>query len=301
MDKTTLILLSATDLATAAFPAPEAILAPILSRGSQCLLYGLPGLGKSLVALGIAHAAATGGSFLGWHAPRPHRVLYLDGYTAPAEMQRRLALFGTPPPSLQFSLAAGKPGEALDLSELESQARLMAGWRRPELVVLDDLTSLAGPHAATGRWNELERFLLLQRRFGRAVLLVHHADRDSQPPGSSQPEDVFDVVLAARRPPGWQALDGARVEIQSRRRALCLVTHSSRSKPSCATDAGTGTSPGRRNSNAAWRCSTQGAAPNKWAACPASRSRRTRRSRDRRVMTTWPWTCSAPRPRGSAS
>lgn len=213
MDKTTLTLLSATDLATAAFPAPEAILAPILSRGSQCLLYGLPGLGKSLVALGIAHAAATGGSFLGWHAPRPHRVLYLDGYTAPAEMQRRLALFGIPPPSLQFSLAADKPGEALDLSELESQARLMAGWRRPELVVLDDLTSLAGPHAATGRWNELERFLLLQRRFGRAVLLVHHADRDSQPPGSSQPEDVFDVVLAARRPPGWQALDGARVEI----------------------------------------------------------------------------------------
>jgi len=91
MDKTTLTLLSATDLATAAFPVPEAILAPILSRGSQCLLYGLPGVGKSLVALGIAHAAATGGSFLGWHAPRPHRVLYLDGYTAPSEMQRRLA------------------------------------------------------------------------------------------------------------------------------------------------------------------------------------------------------------------
>ena len=213
MDRTTLTLLPATDLATAAFPAPEAILAPILSRGSQCLLYGLPGIGKSLVALGMAHAAATGGSFLGWHAPRPHRVLYLDGYTAPAEMQRRLALFGTPPPSLQFSLAAHNPGEVPNITELESQARLMAGWRRPELVVLDDLTSLTGPHAATERWNDLRRFLLLQRRFGRAVLLVHHTHRDSQPPGSSQCEDVLDVVLAARRPPDWQARDGARVEI----------------------------------------------------------------------------------------
>jgi putative DNA primase/helicase len=212
MDRTTLTLLPATDLAKAAFPAPEAILAPILSRGSQCLLYGLPGVGKSLVALGIAHAAAAGGSFLGWHAPRPHRVLYLDGYTAPAEMQRRLALFGTPPPSLQFSLAHGA-GEILDLTELESQARLMAGWRRPELVVLDDLSSFAGLHVTTGRGNELQRFLLLQRRLERAVLLVHHTSHNSQSPASSLPEDVFDVVLAARRPPDWQAHDGARVEI----------------------------------------------------------------------------------------
>jgi putative DNA primase/helicase len=212
MDKPTLTLLPATELAQAAFPAPEAILGPILSRGSQCLLYGLPGLGKSLVALGIAHAAATGGSFLGWHAPRPHRVLYLDGYITPAEMKRRLMLFGPPPASLQFSLVAHGMGEALDLTELESQARLMAGWRRPELVVLDDLASLAGSHAATERWDDLQRFLLLQRRLERAVLLVHDVVREDQF-RSGPCEDVLDVVLALRRPVDWQAQDGARVEI----------------------------------------------------------------------------------------
>jgi hypothetical protein len=213
MDTTTLTLLPATDLATAAFPAAEAILAPILSRGSQCLLYGPPGVGKSLVALGIAHAAATGGSFLGWHAPRPHRVLYLDGETAPAEMQRRLALFGPPPATLQFSLAAHNTGDVLDLSELDSQARLMASWRRPELVVLDDLASLAGLHAGAERWNELQRFLVLQRRMERAVLLVHAANREGQPRGTGRREDVLDLVLALRRPADWQARDGARLEI----------------------------------------------------------------------------------------
>ncbi len=212
MDRPTLTLLPATDLAKATFPAPEAILAPILSRGSQCLLYGLPGVGKSLVALGIAHAAATGGSFLGWHAPRPHRVLYLDGYTAPVEMKRRLMLFGPPPASLQFSLAAHDTAPVRDLTELESQARLMAGWRRPELVVLDDLASLAGPRDAPERWTALQRFLLLQRRLQRAVLLVHDVDREGLP-DSSPPEDVFDVVLALRRPVDWQARHGARVEI----------------------------------------------------------------------------------------
>jgi hypothetical protein len=213
MDRPTLTLLPATELAGAAFPPPEAILAPILSRGSQCLMYGPPGVGKSLVALGIAHAAATGGSFLGWHAPRPHRVLYLDGYTTRAEMKRRLVLFGAPPASLHFSLTAHDTGEGLDLTELESQARLMAGWRRPELVVLDDLTGLAGPHGAAGRWNALQRFLLLQRRLERAVLLVHDIGREDQPTGGDQLADALDVVLALRRPTDWQAQDGARVEI----------------------------------------------------------------------------------------
>jgi putative DNA primase/helicase len=204
MDRPILTLLPATDLAQAALPPPEAILAPILSRGSQCLLHGPPGVGKSLVALGIAHAAATGGSFLGWQAPRPHRVLYLDGYTAPAEMKRRLMLFGPPPASLQFSLTAHDTASLPDLTELESQARLMAGWRRPELVVLDDLTSLADAHGKTERWTALQRFLLLQRRLERAVLLVHDIGRE---------EHVLDVVLALRRPADWQVQDGTRVEI----------------------------------------------------------------------------------------
>lgn len=213
MDRPTLTLLPATDLAQAAFPAPEAILAPILSRGSQCLLYGPPGVGKSLAALGIAHAAATGGGFLGWQAPRPHRVLYLDGYTAPAEMKRRLMLFGPPPASLQFSLLAHDTAPLPDLTELESQARLMAGWRRPELVVLDDLASLAGAHDTAARWTALQRFLLLQRRLERAVLLVHDVGREGEPAGESRHEDLLDVVLALRRPLDWQAQDGARVEI----------------------------------------------------------------------------------------
>ncbi|HLG49510.1 MAG TPA: AAA family ATPase [Reyranella sp.] len=212
MDRPILTLLPATDLAKAAFPTPEAILAPILSRGSQCLMHGPPGVSKSLVALGIAHAVATGDSFLGWHAPRPHRVLYLDGYTAPGEMKRRLALFGPPPDSLQFSLMAHDTGPVRDLAALESQARLMAGWRRPELVVLDDLTSLAGPGSAAERWSTLRRFLLLQRRLERAVLLVQDVNREGRPDGPEY-DDVLDVVLSLRRPADWQVQDGPRVEI----------------------------------------------------------------------------------------
>jgi len=213
MDTTPLPVLPASALADAPFQPADAILAPILSRGSQALLYGPPGVGKSFVALGIARAAAMGGSFLGWHAPRPHKVFYLDGGTAPAEMQRRLALFGPPPPTLRFSLAAETLGPVLDLAQADDQARLMESWGRPELVVLDDLATLAGLQSTDDRWNELQRFLILQRRFGRAVLMVHQANREGQPRGSSRREDTLDLVLALRRPADWQARDGARFEI----------------------------------------------------------------------------------------
>ena len=83
----TVTFLSATELAAATLPAETPILAPILSTKSLALLYGPRGLGKTFVALGIARAAASGASFLGWRAPRPHRVLYIDGEMAAVDMR----------------------------------------------------------------------------------------------------------------------------------------------------------------------------------------------------------------------
>jgi hypothetical protein len=44
---------------------------PILSNDTLAPLYGPRGLGKTFVALGMAWAAASGSSFLNWHAGRP--------------------------------------------------------------------------------------------------------------------------------------------------------------------------------------------------------------------------------------
>jgi len=85
-------------------------------------------VGKSFLALGLALAAAGGGSFLGWTAPRPHNVLYLDGEMSPQAVAGRLRLFGPPPPALRMWLAA-EPGAArLDLSTLRGLRRLVESW-----------------------------------------------------------------------------------------------------------------------------------------------------------------------------
>ncbi len=127
--------IAAPALAAAQLPKRETILDPILSQKSLALLYGPRGLGKTFFALGIAWAAASGGSFLNWRASRPHRVVYVDGEMAAVDMKRRLALFGPAPPTLDLMLADLHPGALPDLARQDGQISLMEAWGMPELVV----------------------------------------------------------------------------------------------------------------------------------------------------------------------
>ena len=203
--------LPAPELMVADLPARETILDPILATKSLALLYGPRGLGKTFLALGIAWAAASGGSFLGWNASRPHRVLFVDGEMAAVDMKERLRLLGSAPPTLEFMLSDMHAGSPPDLATQEGQIRLMESWGYPELVILDNLASLVG--VKTGdpdAWNNLQRFLIMQRRFGRAMLLVHHANKGGQQRGTSRREDLLDLVLSLRRPSDDEPRDGAR-------------------------------------------------------------------------------------------
>lgn len=191
------------------------ILDPILSPGTTALIYGPTGVGKSFLALGLALAAASGDSFLGWTAPRPYNVLYLDGEMSPEAVAGRLRLFGSPPPSLRMWLAAEQEGPRLDLSTEDGIVRLMASWGAVDLVVVDSLSSLAGvTHHDPERWSEMGWFLAFQQKMGRAVVLVHHASRDGALRGISRRADAMDVVMSLRRPRDWRHEDGARFELR---------------------------------------------------------------------------------------
>jgi hypothetical protein len=207
-------LLTAEQLISGPVARRETILDPILATKSLALLYGPRGLGKTFVALGIAWAAASGGSFLNWRADRPHRVLYIDGEMAAADLQARLKLLGSAPPTLKFLVADLGRYSLPDLGYYEGQGRLLQVWDDPELVILDNLSSLAG--FKTGDpdcWNELQRFLMMQRRDGRSMLLVHHANKKGEQRGTNRREDVLDLVMAIRRPADYQPAEGARFEI----------------------------------------------------------------------------------------
>jgi len=174
-------LMPATELMVAPLPERQPLLDPILASNSLALLYGERGLGKTFVALGIAWAVASGASFLGWTASRPHRVLYIDGEMAAVDIRERLRLLGSAPATLDFLIADLSSHSLPDLGYYEGQGRLQQAWGNPELVVLDNLSSLAGFKSGDPDcWSELQRFLMLQRRHGRAVLVVHHANKQGK-------------------------------------------------------------------------------------------------------------------------
>src|SRR3954471_10508523 len=111
MNASPLAVLSAAELKATVFPPRPPVLDPLLSAGGIGLIHGPAGIGKSFLTLGIAWAVASAGSFLGWRAPRPHKVLYLEGEMTAVEMQRRIGLFGTPPPGLHFWLFEQNKGQ----------------------------------------------------------------------------------------------------------------------------------------------------------------------------------------------
>jgi hypothetical protein len=65
----------------------EMVLDPIIPEKGLAMLYAPRGIGKTHVALGIAYAAAAGTKFLKWQAPKPRRVLLIDGEMPAATLQ----------------------------------------------------------------------------------------------------------------------------------------------------------------------------------------------------------------------
>jgi putative DNA primase/helicase len=215
-------VLDAEQLLTASFPPRTLMLAPWLPDKGLAMIFAARGVGKTWMALAIAHAIASGGEFLRWRAPSPRRVLYIDGEMPGAMLQERYATVveasGTDAPAKNFRLLAAdcQPDGLPDLSDPEAQRFFDGAIADAELIIVDNLSTIARGL----RENEADSFgpllswLLVQRAAGRSVLLVHHAGKGGGQRGSSRKEDVLDSVVSLSRPPGYQAREGARFEVR---------------------------------------------------------------------------------------
>src|SRR5262249_8370212 len=79
------------ELLAAEFAPREDVLAPFLKTQGSAMVYAYRGIGKTHFSIGCALAVATGTPFLRFRAPKPRRVLFVDGEMPGVELQERFA------------------------------------------------------------------------------------------------------------------------------------------------------------------------------------------------------------------
>jgi hypothetical protein len=203
--------------------AREMLLDPILPEKGLAMLYAARGTGKTHVALGIAFAVATGTEFLKWKAPKPRRVLLIDGEMPAAALQERLASIVASQPDVQLDpnniqILAGDLIEAGGIGNLASpdvQAEIDRWLDGVDLLALDNLSSLTAVIRDNDAesWGPIQEWLLKLRRRGISVLIVHHAGKGGQQRGTSRREDVLDTSISLRHPADYTPVEGARFEV----------------------------------------------------------------------------------------
>jgi putative DNA primase/helicase len=199
----------------------EMLLEPILPVQGLAMIHAKRGVGKTHIALGIAVAVASGKDFLRWKAPKPRKVLFVDGELPGSVLQewvaKTVAAVGADevgdnltiitPDLQQFSIP--------DLATLEGQAALLKHVEAADLVILDNLSALvrAGNENDAESWLPIQAWALDLRRRGKSLFFVHHSGRSGNPRGTSKREDLLDTVITLRHSPSYRADEGLRAEL----------------------------------------------------------------------------------------
>ncbi|HRK72518.1 MAG TPA: AAA family ATPase, partial [Micropepsaceae bacterium] len=131
------------------FPPREMVLTPLLPAQGLMMIYGPRGKGKTWLSLSIAHAIASGGEvFEGWHAPKPRRILVVDGEMQGVAIRDRLAAIAKganaqPPDPENFQILAmdmqGRDAVAPNIAIREGQLALAPFIEHADVVIFDNL------------------------------------------------------------------------------------------------------------------------------------------------------------------
>lgn len=161
------------------FPPREMLLAPFLPSQGLVMIYAKRGVGKTHMALCIAYTIAIGDTFLHWQAPKPKKVLYIDGEMPAALMQERLqkiiSMFNQKPAQGYFNLITPDMQEIAvpNLSIAEGRNALENHINDCDLIIIDNISCLfrSGNENDSESWQEAQEWALDLRRRGKPFCL----------------------------------------------------------------------------------------------------------------------------------
>jgi predicted ATP-dependent serine protease len=221
-DDTGLKVIDASDFERMQIPPRKLLLAPWLMSESLIMIHAQTGVGKTHLTLNIAHSLATAGEFLGWQAPEPVTVLYIDGEMAKDDLQTRLkaitARTGKQPDKGQLRILARSmqfDGCMPNLFSEKGQSTFGTYFKDVDVIIIDNLSSLvsgSNENEAEG-WEPIQSWAVQMRTQGKTIIFVHHAGKNGTQRGTSKRTDLMDIVIKLERRDDYIQEEGAHFRV----------------------------------------------------------------------------------------
>ena len=211
------------ELITMNLPPRTFVLDPILPTKGIAMLYSWRGAGKTYFLLELTYMIAIGaGNCFGWGIPERRPVLYVDGEMDSVELQDRARkiVIGheskvTDPGMFRFITPDLEERPTVIITP-DGRRRIEDHLKGGELIIFDNLSTLvgAGEERETEDWAIVQEWFLKLRRCGYTTLFAHHAGKGGGQRGTSNREDVLNLVISLKKPQDYSQSDGLRAELQ---------------------------------------------------------------------------------------
>ncbi len=203
-------LTSATTLQDMAITAPAMVFDPLLPAGGKGIFAGGPGIGKTLLAEGIALDVSNGLDVVGRFATGRGPVIYFDAENPAQLVKARIAKIAAGKNAKLHNLFFVFPKKKIDLGVRRHREDVihLAKRQNAKLLIFDSIlcyASLRNENDNTEVRAFLELAAEIPRESGAAILLIDHAPKPSAermasgapllPRGAGAKMDWADVVM----------------------------------------------------------------------------------------------------------
>jgi len=187
---------SSEELSTMNIAPPKPILGDWLREGDLGFIFAQRGIGKTWLALDMAHGIAEKKNVGPWEAYLQEKCLYLDGEMPPGDIKKRDHALGQASKNLIYvnhEILFERTGRVMNLADADFQKAILdlcisEGFK---ILFLDNLSCLASgmDENKSMDWEILLPWLLRLRRAHITVIFIAHAGRNNQMRGHSKRED----------------------------------------------------------------------------------------------------------------
>lgn len=194
-------------------PPKQYALYPIVPIQGIVFIFAATGVGKTIFALNLAYSMAAGGSFLKYTAPKPRRVLYIDGEMSYVDIHARMTQIKNQQGELDFpanfmiytpdKLIPPERTQAIRMPKIcsaegQSFFDMAIQENEIEVIIIDNLSMLSTIDLDKSQeWPVINDWLLSLRAKGKTIIVVHHAGKNPEDyRGTSRMLDAADTAIS---------------------------------------------------------------------------------------------------------